>query len=857
MSICTSEIFGNKGHRQKRYQITKNLLSTHICEYYQGESLDGHFFLIKLCKSSSKYQELQMCKFIQKEFQSHPNLQILIESIEHRTNNLILIFENSHYFNLSSYIKTNSITLTKSLKILRDVLQGLSSLHSRGIVHLNLKLDSVFIDRKLRAKIGNFSKLRNFLLSFDDAMIDFENLPPELRQKDAEIINAGFVDIWMAGCLLADLGNEYSIEISKSLFGRRIGCCQGLKSSDSLLYTPGARESKASGHICPRTACTSKSNNFLKYLYSRLNHPNPELRACADEILLILCDSYLKSYKRKGKYINEKINHLLNLNFSDLFNNLIDSDIETIEILCIQRLKFKLWMKPHKLHEILNLIQKKKSHENFESIIKILTLIFSFLLTEPNLLTEITSLKKILEKINDFWLENNKINEYLDIHSLTLLKLLNSIINCLLEIYSTGISLSDYETLEFILNDSSPIFRYLNSLGVLMNFCMNHSKPFKSLKMFLISNIKEDIINISNLVEELKSFNLIEPVKTCVGLMKSIISSSIENYNKCYIYVFLEDQNTEYLSLSDPNSSNFKTYNSRSSVSPSEKLSFLSNFYSNLFIDPTHVTEGRLLKSGSSCSVLQGLYDSKPVAIKLLNKDSSDAFKLFHREFESYSKLVHKNIVKFYGAYKRGTYRLVFSLCSEFNLYDLLHRFKEIILNESIKYKIAIDIANAMEFVHSNGIIHRDLKSLNVLLEQAVKNTGDQVNVKVADFGSSRRVEHGRATEHVGTVHWMAPEVINGGVYGFQADVYSYGVLLWEIFMREEPYKGLRHYDILEGVSQGQLTLDLSRIKDKGVKDIIENCLSFNPQKRHNFAYLSFLLKQASTEVLKGSTAND
>jgi serine/threonine protein kinase len=96
-----------------------------------------------------------------------------------------------------------------------------------------------------------------------------------------------------------------------------------------------------------------------------------------------------------------------------------------------------------------------------------------------------------------------------------------------------------------------------------------------------------------------------------------------------------------------------------------------------------------------------------------------------------------------------------------------------------------------MHFLHSSGIVHRDLKSLNLLLDS-------KWNLKVSDFGLTKfrsdLKKEGAIHELQGSVHWMAPEILNEALevdYAL-ADVYSFGIILWELYTREQPYNGLR-----------------------------------------------------------------
>ena len=116
----------------------------------------------------------------------------------------------------------------------------------------------------------------------------------------------------------------------------------------------------------------------------------------------------------------------------------------------------------------------------------------------------------------------------------------------------------------------------------------------------------------------------------------------------------------------------------------------------------------------------------------------------------------------------RGNSALVLELAEKGSLYDVV-RDPEILFNWRKKVDMALQVASAMEYLHTYGIIHRDLKSLNVLVMR-------DMTLKLTDYGTSRVISE-NMTQNVGTVAWIAPEVLESETYTVKADVYSFGKL--------------------------------------------------------------------------------
>ncbi|XP_067124061.1 mitogen-activated protein kinase kinase kinase 11-like isoform X2 [Centruroides vittatus] len=151
----------------------------------------------------------------------------------------------------------------------------------------------------------------------------------------------------------------------------------------------------------------------------------------------------------------------------------------------------------------------------------------------------------------------------------------------------------------------------------------------------------------------------------------------------------------------------------------------------------------------------------------------------------------------------------------------------------------AIQIARGMNYLHSEApvsLIHRDLKSSNVLLSEAIEN-GDLSNktLKITDFGLAREVYKTTRMSAAGTYAWMAPEVIKTSTFSKGSDVWSYGVVLWELLTGETPYKGIDALAVAYGVAVNKLTLPIPSTCPTAFSRLMKACWDPDPHNRPTF----------------------
>lgn len=171
------------------------------------------------------------------------------------------------------------------------------------------------------------------------------------------------------------------------------------------------------------------------------------------------------------------------------------------------------------------------------------------------------------------------------------------------------------------------------------------------------------------------------------------------------------------------------------------------------------------------------------------------------------------------------------------------HLRKDGPLRHSEVLKIALDVARGMDYLHQMRIIHRDLKAANLLLD-------DNGIVKIGDFGVARIIALGGCmTAETGTYRWMAPEVIEHRPYDCKADVFSFGVLLWELLTGEVPYHGMTPLQAAVGVVQKDLRPVIPVSCPSNLAQVMRRCWDKHPVRRPGFRELLPLLQEIYDEL--------
>ncbi|XP_024464414.1 serine/threonine-protein kinase STY46 isoform X7 [Populus trichocarpa] len=262
-------------------------------------------------------------------------------------------------------------------------------------------------------------------------------------------------------------------------------------------------------------------------------------------------------------------------------------------------------------------------------------------------------------------------------------------------------------------------------------------------------------------------------------------------------------------------------------------------------IDPKHLKFENKVASGSYGDLYKGTYYSQEVAIKILKPErvNSDLQKEFAQEVYIMRKVRHKNVVQFIGACtKLPSLCIVTEFMSGGSVYDYLHKQRGVFKLPTL-LKAAIDVSKGMNYLHQNNIIHRDLKAANLLMDE------NEV-VKVADFGVARvKAQTGVMTAETGTYRWMAPEVIEHKPYDHKADVFSFGIVLWELLTGKLPYEYLTPLQAAVGVVQKGLRPTIPKNTQPKLAELLEKTWKQDPALRPDFSEITEILQQIAKEV--------
>ncbi|KAJ7974253.1 Receptor-like protein kinase [Quillaja saponaria] len=246
------------------------------------------------------------------------------------------------------------------------------------------------------------------------------------------------------------------------------------------------------------------------------------------------------------------------------------------------------------------------------------------------------------------------------------------------------------------------------------------------------------------------------------------------------------------------------------------------------------------------------------VAVKALASNSKQGEKEFQTEVLLLGRLHHRNLVNLLGyCVDKGQRMLIYEFMSNGSLENLLYG-EDRVLSWGERLQIALDISHGIEYLHEGAVppvIHRDLKSANILLDSLMR-------AKVADFGLSKEENFdGRNSGLKGTYGYIDPVYMSTNKFTMMSDIYSFGIIIFELITAIHPHQNLMDYINLAAMSSDgvdvivdeKLRGEFNLEEVRGLASVAHKCLRKLPRKRPSIAEVS----QAILKIKQRRLARD
>jgi eukaryotic-like serine/threonine-protein kinase len=281
-------------------------------------------------------------------------------------------------------------------------------------------------------------------------------------------------------------------------------------------------------------------------------------------------------------------------------------------------------------------------------------------------------------------------------------------------------------------------------------------------------------------------------------------------------------------------------------------MAFLDTIESGSLIDSYRI-EGPVAHSGmASIFRATDIRDNRAVALKIPHPDMEAdpiLFDRFQREGAIGEKLNHPMVMRVYGGEKRSRVYMVMEWCEGRLLREILSHGR---ITHERAIRIAIKVLSALEYIHEQGVVHRDLKPENIMVDE-------HDNVKLIDFGiagdsGARRLTYANLTSTLGTADYISPEQVKGKRGDGRSDIYSMGVILYEMLTGRLPFSGSSPMEVMNDRLLNHPvppTISDPRISPQ-MQEVLYRALERDPQNRYaharEFAYDLQHLDQVGVE---------
>ena len=312
----------------------------------------------------------------------------------------------------------------------------------------------------------------------------------------------------------------------------------------------------------------------------------------------------------------------------------------------------------------------------------------------------------------------------------------------------------------------------------------------------------------------------------------NLASNSYKEENNNSIIFHSEEEKKEVKQINFPI---FKNQKSGAVLSEkAQKFSFeIKKNDLNYFIDFDSIKQ-KLTRIGKG-GVYRAEWLGMLVAVKKLKykvnnisntKNNDDEFFKLINEINILASMRHPNIVLYMGAsVDNNDCYMITEYAQEDSLSKFLHEKKKK-LNNLQKIYIALQLASAIHYIHFRNIVHRDIKSDNIFLDETLK-------IKLSHFGLSTSLK--KITEKKicsDNFAYMAPEIMLEKTYTKSADIFSYGMILWELITCQTPYANLKKEEIFNEVAKKKKIVKIPENGNTVLIELTKLCLQYKPENR-------------------------
>jgi len=253
---------------------------------------------------------------------------------------------------------------------------------------------------------------------------------------------------------------------------------------------------------------------------------------------------------------------------------------------------------------------------------------------------------------------------------------------------------------------------------------------------------------------------------------------------------------------------------------------------------------GNVLGRGASAIVYQGVFGNEQVAVKKL-------LEVEQREIDMLADCQSPYIIRLVGLCVGDVCAIVTELAPHGSLFDV----RETLKDWSYKHRVALDTANALAYLHGRNQVHRDVKSSNIVLfadcNNYNNNQQEQPIAKLCDFGLAR-VQCIDMTAAQGTPLWMAPEMLKKKRYSDRADIWSFGMIVWELMIGNVPFAERGMGDFCALVEADEMRLEIER--RQGIpshwRHLLDCCLQGKPKDRCSIDQVLVMLQEMPPTTL-------